>query len=80
MLRDLIAPVAVAVAVFWAVVWFIAAPVLGVLWCLTWAVVLALDYHLHRDTAPPVPVVVAERVGEVTLEDERNISAMTSRR
>lgn len=63
MLRDVIAIVAAAVAIFWSVVWFIAAPALGILWTAVWAVVLASDYHLHRTTAPPVPVVTPEVVG-----------------
>ncbi|MDZ7704770.1 MAG: hypothetical protein U5L04_09845 [Trueperaceae bacterium] len=67
MLRSLAAAASILSALFWAVAWWAAHPLLSVGWCLLWGIVLLLDLHLHLDTAPPLPapvVVVPERVEE----------------
>lgn len=58
--RDLIALVVGTVALFWAVVWLLYAPWLGIAWSLAWVVILILDYQTHCETAPSPPVVTPE--------------------
>lgn len=63
-LRDLIALVVGTVALFWAVFWLLFAPWLGIAWSLGWIIILILDYQMHRETAPPYPVVIPEVTNE----------------
>lgn len=64
MLRNLIALVSLGICLFWGAVFAVAAPVLAVAWFALWGAVLALDYRLHLDTSPSVPVVTGEVVGD----------------
>lgn len=71
--KDCLALVIGAVAIFWAVVWFVLATWLGILWLALWVIVLALDYSLYRESAPGIPSVQGEIVDttRAELEDAR---------
>lgn len=75
MLRNIAGIVILIVAAFWAVVWLVYVPWLGIAWLIAWFVALTLDYQLYSETAPATPVVEAEFV---TANSDKTIKSLSS--